>query len=410
MSNPLGRVLVTVGIITAALGVAGPTGAAVPKLKRPGAPTSLTVFAADTAFVVSWGTPLSDGGAPVTAYTVTAKMRGAKTETCSTSGALSCVVSGIENPLGQRRAIYHVTVTATNSIGTGRSAHILSSGSTVQDCSYLGPYANLQYCNLSRTDLSGRDLFDANMTHTDLSNANLSNADLGDAQFFETILTGTDLGGANLAGEISNLTVGAPSALPEHWMDVDGVLIGPGADLGSFNLSNFDLAGADLAGANLTSVNLTGADLSGADLDHTSLDFVTLTGTILAGADLTGVQSDAIAGQPSSLPTNWLLADGYLFGPGAYLYNLWVPNVNLAGADLSGAHLPRAGLTGADLTGADLTGADLTDANLTGADLTGANLTGADLTGVTWSVTTCPDGSNSDTNGSSPASCIGHGI
>jgi len=48
---------------------------------------------------------------------------------------------------------------------------------------------------------------------------------------------------------------------------------------------------------------------------------------------------------------------------------------------------------------ADLRNADLTNAVLIGADLTNADLMGANLTNVTWSNTTCPDGSNSDTNG-----------
>ena len=34
-----------------------------------------------------------------------------------------------------------------------------------------------------------------------------------------------------------------------------------------------------------------------------------------------------------------------------------------------------------------------------------ADVTGADLSGVTWSQTTCPDETISDTNGSSPESC-----
>jgi hypothetical protein len=32
----------------------------------------------------------------------------------------------------------------------------------------------------------------------------------------------------------------------------------------------------------------------------------------------------------------------------------------------------------------------------------------AALTGVIWSHTTCPDGTNGATNGTSPESCIGH--
>jgi len=63
-------------------------------------------------------------------------------------------------------------------------------------------------------------------------------------------------------------------------------------------------------------------------------------------------------------------------------------------------------LSYADLTNAMMYDLDLRYANLTGADLTGADLAylntsygPADLTGVTWSNTTCPDGTNSDNNG-----------
>ena len=53
---------------------------------------------------------------------------------------------------------------------------------------------------------------------------------------------------------------------------------------------------------------------------------------------------------------------------------------------------PRANLFGAKLRNADLTNADLSGANLTNAVLIGAN-----LTGVTWSYTTCPDGTVTNT-------------
>ena len=43
---------------------------------------------------------------------------------------------------------------------------------------------------------------------------------------------------------------------------------------------------------------------------------------------------------------------------------------------------------------------------LMGANLTGANLVFATVTGVVWGNTTCPDGSNSDTNG---GTCVGFG-
>jgi uncharacterized protein YjbI with pentapeptide repeats len=80
----------------------------------------------------------------------------------------------------------------------------------------------------------------------------------------------------------------------------------------------------------------------------------------------------------------------------------------------------RATLSG-ELVAVDAT---LTDANLTdaaingyfalaGADLSGANLKGATvtggfaLTGAIYSNTSCPDGSNSDSDG---GTCVGHGV
>jgi pentapeptide repeat protein/Big-like domain-containing protein len=84
--------------------------------------------------------------------------------------------------------------------------------------------------------------------------------------------------------------------------------------------------------------------------------------------------------------------------------------LNLTGAQLSGANLSNANLNGANLTGADFSGADLSGANLNGANLTGADLSGTDVTGanfnkVTWSDTTCPDGTDSNADG---GTCTGH--
>jgi hypothetical protein len=98
----------------------------------------------------------------------------------------------------------------------------------------------------------------------------------------------------------------------------------------------------------------------------------------------------------------------------ASLTGAFLSDADLTGADLTDASLTGAFLTDADLTDATLTGAfldgttlsraDLTDANLTGTfltrvDLTGATMTDAKLTGAIWADATCPDGSDSDTNG-----------
>ncbi len=93
------------------------------------------------------------------------------------------------------------------------------------------------------------------------------------------------------------------------------------------------------------------------------------------------------------------------------LANAHLNEQNLKGANLSGANISNASLQGVNLKGAFLENANLQNAslqgvNLEGADLTGANLTGAVLKGantkkVTWSNTTCPDGTNSDSDGGS---------
>jgi phospholipase C len=130
-----------------------------------------------------------------------------------------------------------------------------------------------------------------------------------------------------------------------------------GADFANGDLSNAKLADARLQGAFLPGANLTGADVRNADAE----------GADLAGANLTNAKLD----------------------------NAQLQGANLSGADLNGASLRNARLQGANLGGADLTG----------ADLRGAKLGGANVNGVTWSNTTCPDGTSSSSDG---GSCAGH--
>ena len=132
------------------------------------------------------------------------------------------------------------------------------------------------------------------------------------------------------------------------------------------------LSDSNLTGANLYEANFSDADLSGANLTGATLTTASFYKATLTGADL--------------------------------------DDANLTQASIYEANLTQASLNDADLTDADLYGSNLTDADLSGAKLTGVTLTKVNLKGATynsdttwpaanaWDNTTCPDGSNSDSN------------
>ena len=72
------------------------------------------------------------------------------------------------------------------------------------------------------------------------------------------------------------------SSLKREPHEVNGYMIGPGADLRRADLFGADLEGADLSGANLNEANLYEADLNGSDLG----------GALLSGANLIGATAD----------------------------------------------------------------------------------------------------------------------
>jgi len=77
----------------------------------PSPPTAVVATAGKQSSSITWAPPASAGSSPITGYTVTSQP---DAKTCTTTGALTCVVSGLT-----AGTTYTFTVTATNSIGVG---------------------------------------------------------------------------------------------------------------------------------------------------------------------------------------------------------------------------------------------------------------------------------------------------
>lgn len=148
-------------------------------------------------------------------------------------------------------------------------------------------HGGCDWCSFAGANLSNTDFKDATLGGSSLTSANLDGANFADADLSSTGMAGATFVGATLTGVSSGWITGSPQSLPTGWSDVDGYLIGPGAQLGGVNLSgqvlfNADLARADLEDANLTAVNLSAAQLGAADLTGANLTRANLTGAELS--------------------------------------------------------------------------------------------------------------------------------
>ena len=88
----------------------------------PGAPTLVSAIAYDSMVTVNWTAPTSDGGGPITGYTVSSPSMPGGPNCTATGSETSCNVTGLTNGTS-----YTFSVTATNSAGTGPASGVSSS-------------------------------------------------------------------------------------------------------------------------------------------------------------------------------------------------------------------------------------------------------------------------------------------
>lgn len=191
-----------------------------------------------------------------------------------------------------------------------------------------GPGSCLAARCLSYLDLTGSQLYIADLYGSNFGCSILRNLRAAFATFSRSNMVGADLRGGELNGAQFQETV----------------------------LIRADIRNAFLVGANLREANLERAKLSGSRLQNADMRGAHLEATEIKGADL-------------------ILADLR----NAVLRETDLKGSNLSGADLRGADLREADLTGANLENADLTGAKVTRTRMKGANLRGARVSESGL-------------------------------
>jgi uncharacterized protein YjbI with pentapeptide repeats len=207
--------------------------------------------------------------------------------------------------------------------------------------------------------------------------------------------------------------LGVTAASASAARDCGEVPLVPGADLrfcdfsGSAALDGRDLTGADLRHADLVAAHIGGNPdqttiLTGADLRHALASGADFSDLRIVGADLRHADFDGASFETADLvgvDARHSRLDGLFFG--------LVVDSDLRSADLADAQLHRTVMNRVDAQGADFAGATVEEMRFIDTDLRGA--TGLEsavgIETVSWTATTCPDGTDSDANG---GTCLGH--
>ena len=278
------------------------------------------------------------------------------------------------------------------SIVSSNNALYINGGSILDGTSFKDSTCpiSIRDCSLNNVDFTNADLsgsaFD---TWTVTGTTNFTGAIFGSISLSNIDFTGADFTNVKSRGNIIN---GSSLTFPTNYgLYNDGVgslnyLGGPTIDFTDQILNSYSFTSAVLTDTIFTGASLEGTFFFGSNLSNATFTNATINGfTDFTDATLTNVKSGGITGT-TSLPANYDISDGYIFGP----------DVNLSDAVLDGFDLSSSSfiLTSANLSGASLNNTNLTDMNLSSAtfttETTGTGITPADGAGVSlpanWSI------------------------
>ena len=171
----------------------------------PGAPTNVSASSGDAQATVSWTPPASDGGSPVTSYTVTALLNGVPAGIGATvgGGATGALVLGLTNGLA-----YTFSVHATNAIGNGPES---AQSAAVTPAAITGPDMSITMTGPASVIAGGNAVY--SMVVTNLGTTTASAVTVNDIATGATVSSvATTQGACTTVGTSITCNVGAVGA------------------------------------------------------------------------------------------------------------------------------------------------------------------------------------------------------
>ncbi|MBV9593934.1 MAG: fibronectin type III domain-containing protein [Actinobacteria bacterium] len=279
--------------------------------------SAVTAVPGAATVALSWSPPASNGGSPVTSYTVTPfGPSGPLTPTTVAAPTTNAVISGLSNGTS-----YNFEVTASNAYGTSTpsSSNAVVGLSLANDTAYvaqsrtvvINPLANdhgsivAAGTTIATPAAHGSATANSDGTVTYRPTGSYHGSD----QF--TYQACDSYGNCATASVVVNvLAPGQQNTTAYVGLDMSYANL-QGIDFSNANLSNVNFTGANLTGVNFTGANLSGAIFTNATLTTANFHNITANGANFAGTNLTGLA----------------------FG-----------SANLSGANLSGANMTNAAL------------------------------------------------------------------